>query len=281
MNIKRSSPRKAISGPSRDATLGQDAKRLLAALEAEGAYAFEDPIDSDGLILRGVGSGVSLGGGRFGAAAGTALLKAGLVERSDDKRRHLVISGAGRARLRRMRWPAETAFRAQHLELVEEPETAGVPRALHDLSESPLTWMASRRGRDGRPLIDPAAFEAGERLRSDLTLAAMLPRIGTDWARPHVDGGGGGDPAAGSDTRLAAKIRVDLALKAVGADLAGLLIDLCGFLKGLERIESERHWPPRSGKVVVRIALARLAEHYGIEGEAVGPERARPRLWRA
>lgn len=261
--------------------LAREAKRLLAALGAPGAYAFPDPTDAEALILRGGGSGVSIGGGRFGTRAGAALLNAGLAERSGENRQRLVIVDAGRARLQRMRWPSETACLAQHLELVEVSEARGAPHVLKDLSESPLAWMARRRGRDGMPLIDAAAFAAGERLRQDLTVAAILPRVSVDWARPRVDGGGASDPASGSDAPFAARVRVDHALAAVGSELSGLLIDLCGFLKGLERIESERQWPPRSGKVVARIALARLAEHYGIEREATGPERARHRSWRS
>ncbi|MBB3901851.1 DUF6456 domain-containing protein [Methylobacterium brachythecii] len=260
------------------APLGRAAERLLDQLAAAGAYALTDPIDPDMLILRGGGEGVSLGRGRCPVSCGEALLRAGLVEREGERRQRLVLSDAGGARLRRRDRPGEVAFLAQHLDLVVD--RAGETPVLRDASESPLAWMARRRGRDGAPLIDAAAFEAGERLRRDLTQAAMLPQVGLDWSRVKVDGGGPRDPAASSDRRVVAKERVDRALATVGGDLSGLLIDLCGFLKGLEQIESERSWPARSAKVVARIALGRLAEHYGLAREAVGPDRSRSRAWR-
>lgn len=259
--------------------LSREAERLLAALAPEGAFAFPDPGAPETLIVRGGGSGVSLGGGRFPARAGEALMAADLAARDDGRRNRLVIGAAGRARLRRAEAVGADSFRMQHLALVREG--TGEAQGLRDTAESPLAWMARRRGRDGEQMIDAAAFAAGERLRHDLTAAQMLPQLSTDWTAPRVDGGGPRDPASASDRVIAARQRVDLALAAVGSDLSGLLIDLCGFLKGLERIESERRWPARSAKVVARIALGRLAEHYGLAREATGPEGARTRSWRS
>jgi hypothetical protein len=149
---------------------------------------------------------------------------------------------------------------------------------LHDDRESPLAWLHRRRDRDGALLIDARAFEAGERLRADFT-RARLDGLTSNWRAERVSGGGG--PTSLGDSALAARTRLTAALAATGPDLAGVLLDVCCYLKGLEQVEIERRWPARSAKVVLRIALDRLAAHYGPPPEARGPARAPARHWRS
>ncbi len=133
--------------------------------------------------------------------------------------------------------------------------------------ESPLAWLRRHKGRDGRPLISDTAFQAGEKLRADFWFAGMTPRVTANWSAVP---GRGSRTAAGAgaelcDGVLAAQERVRRALAAVGPELSGILIDVCCHLKGLEDAETAAGWPQRSGKIVLQLALASLARHYGIE----------------
>ena len=57
-----------------------------------------------------------------------------------------------------------------------------------DETESPLGWLARRRGRDGRVLIELHQLEAGDRLRADFTRAHLMPRTTSDWSNPLASG---------------------------------------------------------------------------------------------
>ena len=151
-----------------------------------------------------------------------------------------------------------------------------------NLDESPLAWLARRKDRDGQPMISVAEFNAGEKLRADFTLSHMTPRVTANWSGFLTGGGGAGrrgPPGYGVDIAdhiIAATARVRLALKAVGPELAGILIDVCCHLRGLEASEKSAGWPQRSGKVVLQIALRQLARHYGLLSDT-DPRRATPR----
>jgi Domain of unknown function (DUF6456) len=260
--------------------LSREATRLLRALEGGGTYAIADPVAEGTVIVRQESAGVSLGGGRFPISAADELVRRDLVEPSGaGAGRRFCISRVGVARRRRQAAPPDLAFPAQHQDLIRariafEGRSAAVTL---DASESPLDWLRRRKDASGAPLIDEACHQAGERLRLDLTLAAMLPRVTANWDAAVSDKARGAprDPASSTDSAVAARQRVVRALEAVGSDFADLLIDLCGFLTGLAEIERARGWPVRSGKVIARIALARLADHYGLAREARGPARSR------
>lgn len=157
----------------------------------------------------------------------------------------------------------------------------GIASVLVNDSESPLAWLARRKGRDGRSLIAPHQFIAGEKLRADFTRANMAPRVTANWSAPTGRPRGSGlSPGEMTDVMLASRQKVGHALDACGPEFAGLLMDVCCFLRGLEDVERERHWPARSAKVVLQLGLDRLARHYGFAGEAMGGP-AKVRTWMA
>jgi hypothetical protein len=173
-------------------------------------------------------------------------------------------------------------FRAQHLSVVRgRLETADGPiDVMIDELESPLAWLARRKGRDGKPLIEPVQFQAGERLRTDFTRANLTPSVTSSWDPSRAQGRRGQSGCATfTDAVVAAREQVKLALDAVGPEFAGVLLDVCCFLKGLEDIERERRWPLRSAKVVLQLGLDRLARHYGFASEARGRAHAPTRTW--
>jgi hypothetical protein len=265
--------------------LAREAQRLLAALGEPEAYALADPTDEGMLLVRKVRAGVSVGAGRFALAAADELGRrdlAGWVREAGQKLLRISVPGEAHRR-RGLAGAADNPFRAQHGDIVAgevETRTGRMP-VRFEAEESPLDWLRRRKDRDGQPLIDGVSYQAGERLRADITLAALLPSVTSRWDPIRADGGPR-RPADATDRMMAARQRIKNAFAAVGADFSDLLIDLCGFLKGLEAIERDRGWPQRSAKVVVRIALARLAEHYGLEAVATGPAASRRiRAWQA
>ncbi|MGN6309095.1 MAG: DUF6456 domain-containing protein [Xanthobacteraceae bacterium] len=175
------------------------------------------------------------------------------------------------------------AFRARHLDLaVHDIMTdAGVARVLMNDSESPLAWLARRKGRDGRAMIEPMQFVAGEKLRADFTRAQLTPRVTSSWTTPTGGRSHGNSAGEMTDLIVASRQRVRLALEACGPEFAGVLLDVCCFLRGLEDLEHERGWPSRSAKVVLQLALSRLARHYGLERDAATGHGARLRTWLA
>ena len=200
----------------------------------------------------------------------------------------LALTGVGKAFLARRAFAAQDneassigAYRAQHLSIVDADVSGkgGIgPR--FDESESPLVWLARRKGTDGRALIEQHQLQAGERLRAEFTVGQMMPRTTSNWHSPIAgrrrDGNAGGHM---TDRMVAARQHVQQALDAAGPEFSGLLLDVCCFLKKLDEVERERRWPARSAKVVLQLALERLARHFGYQRDARGRAATAVRVW--
>lgn len=139
--------------------------------------------------------------------------------------------------------------------VVRTPGTGTGRRVTVNRAESPLTWLRSRG------MLDARQFEAGERLRADHERAAIAPSVTMRWAA-RVDGGGAGAGLTESEAQLAAKRRFDAAVDAVGRGLSDVLWRVVCAGEGLPATEAALGWPKRAGRLVLGLALDRLADHY-------------------
>jgi hypothetical protein len=139
---------------------------------------------------------------------------------------------------------------------------SGAQRLRINLAESPLTILGRKRDKGGVAYLTPDLIEAGERLREDFELAQMGARTTQNWERfltgaasvSAITGGRGQAEGPGD-----ARSRVAKALEALGPGLSDIVFRVCCFLEGLETAEKRLGWSARSGKVVLKIALERLA----------------------
>ena len=261
----------------------RDLARLMALLSRKGARAHlpADAMLTDTLPDADCGHVVILKGSDrghcYGRAAHAALAEAkrqGWVAPAREEAAWQ-LSQQGRVALKRLRSRTDKDTSpppAGHTppapsRLPAPPRAPQAKPAVNDM-ESPLAWLRRRKDKAGQPLIDAAQFQAGERLRADYEFANLMPSVTSRWS-PVGSGGSGRrqPPGSGAELRddvLAARERVHRALGTVGPELAGILLDVCCHLKGLEAAERDQGWPLRSAKVVLQLALTRLARHYGL-----------------
>jgi hypothetical protein len=127
-----------------------------------------------------------------------------------------------------------------------------------NLAESPLGWLKARG------LVNRRQFDAGESLRGDWELASLGPAVTMRWDAPPPGrtARSAQDHAAPTMVQLAAKKRFEAAVAAVGDGLADILWRVVCAGEGMRDAEQALGWPARAGRVVLTIALDRLADHY-------------------
>lgn len=125
-----------------------------------------------------------------------------------------------------------------------------------NLQESPHAWLHARGHLDDRCMM-----RAGGCGRiTNGPVSAPRP-LGHDAVRIR----GSGDRGLNATERqIAAKARFDGAMAAAGSGLSDILWRVACGCESLPDAEKELSWPARSGKLVLKLALERVADFYRI-----------------
>ena len=153
------------------------------------------------------------------------------------------------------------------------------PAAMVSLEESPLARLAAAREGEA-PFLLAHQVAAGERVRRLVERARLRQHMTMSYdATRTASGGGSIGPADISDNAMDARRKLDEIAALLPPDCRGVVFDVCGLLKGLQVVETERGWPRRSAKMVLRIGLEQLAAHWGLSSVATGRDTGRMDGW--
>ena len=123
-------------------------------------------------------------------------------------------------------------------------------------AESPVAWLYARGH------LEERLFAAAERLRADWERAQLAPSVTMRWDPVRVKGGE--QNLTRSERQLFAKQRFDAAIALAGKGLEDILWRVVCAGETLPTAEKALAWPARSGKLVLRLALERVADFYRI-----------------
>ena len=128
--------------------------------------------------------------------------------------------------------------------------------------ETPLTWL-KRHGR-----LSERQLEAAERLQQDYYISCLSPQVTQGWDMLPAGRGRRGphEHLHLTERQTAARRRVHEAMAAAGHGLADVLWRVVCEGAGLDAAERALGWPRRAGKLVLGLALDRLADHYRLPG---------------
>ena len=129
-----------------------------------------------------------------------------------------------------------------------------------NLADSPLGWLHAHGH------VTRRQYDAGERLRADWERGQIAPRVTMGWDAAPVARGRGGAAFAPDlgGSQIDARARFAEAVEAAGPGLADIMWRIVCAGEGMRDAETALGWPARAGKVVLTLALDRIADYYRI-----------------
>ena len=123
--------------------------------------------------------------------------------------------------------------------------------------ESPLGWLFARE------MISRRQLDAGEQLRGDWERAGLAPGVTMKWDAAPIGRQRGSSPGIDlSGAQIDARRRFDGAIAAAGPGLSDILWRVVCAGEGMRDAETALGWPTRAGKLVLVLALDRIADYY-------------------
>lgn len=147
---------------------------------------------------------------------------------------------------------------------LREPSLKGKPKPVRsvtvNLAESPLGWLHARGHVTSRQL------QAGERLRTDWERGQLAPKLTMAWDATPASTNRAAAPYRPdlAGTQIDAKRRFEEAVTHAGPGLSDILWRIVCAGEGMRNAETALGWPARAGKLVLGIALDRVADFYRI-----------------
>lgn len=131
-----------------------------------------------------------------------------------------------------------------------------------NLAESPLGWLGAR----GR--VTQRQLAAGEALRRDYERGALPQKTVMTWdaAPSGKTRRGASDSGAATLAQIDARNRFHAGIAAAGPGLGDILWRVVCAGESIPVAELALGWPTRAGRLVLTLALDRVADYYKING---------------
>jgi Domain of unknown function (DUF6456) len=161
-----------------------------------------------------------------------------------------------------LRTKEEYEMQCQRVERPFSAPESGIShrRVTVNIAESPISWLRSRG------LLSVRQIAAGEKLRIDYEQGGLPQRTTMAWDAPPTGKVARGAPDHGGATlwQIDARRRFSAAVGHAGSGLSDILWRVVCAGESVPVAEKNLGWPSRSGRLVLALALDRVADYYRI-----------------
>lgn len=126
-----------------------------------------------------------------------------------------------------------------------------------------LKRLAQDRDPRGGRFFSPDELEAGAHFQRDYNRAFGIGSRAQNFTPVQVDYTRQNQEELSTVSRIDASQSYKQAKAVLGRGLEQAVDVICGEGKSFERLEREQYWARGSGRTILKLALQRLAEHYG------------------